>query len=903
MAYAGFNSYEELFSEQEKRWNTPSETMESYLARVKDWKQQQEVTTKSAKPPIRTMNGCASHNNKLEEKIDNMQISAKQLFQPDNFPESDLPRDPPTEPIPIQEKALADRYDKRKASPSSPPGINKRRRSTEQSVRSAEQLGEGSSRAISSREQQQENIEFTASYKNLPARSIEAQHRLVAPNQISRPPPNSLPTVIIEQTMQQVLAPSISRSDSAISNASTTIEMDVSSISSPRNSSPLPPPILHSADPSLPELLPTSKKVSKRAVPLHKMSTLPVPSKAAAARTGKQKKEKEKLVTPLEYAQKLQVHLSGSASEAPPGASHTNQLLLGQTVWYYGSDNLYASESTRKRMKLIMNYGAKLLPKFDLRLVTHIVTDNRATKGSMLRAAYLKSLEEIPTHVPIVKWDWVEASARAGRMVPCMEFPIFPNRVPVDEGTAEWITSKAEWAAKLRDAGEDVDRSADLSRISDFSDYMPTPKSQPSNQETMEKRKGKVALPTILPSPVTEDPLAEFYEQAKAEVNDNTHFCDSYYDNSHSILSQEEPDSQKIPSFQCDRRHQGVSSSICPNQDIIDKLSKLKQLHDSKPSDDDHWRSYSYSKTIRALRSHPQRIATTEDALAIPGVGQKTAQKIMEIIETGHLRRIDSENTEEAKVVKLFTGVYGVGILTARRWYFAGCRTLQDLVYYKGGVTLTESQEIGIRYFDDINSRMSREEAALIFTQIKNIARKIDPKLFIEIMGSYRRGKKDCGDIDILISRDPSDGKIHTGVLRKLLDLSRQAGIITEDLTVLGPHEWDELETVYRGLCVLPGNPDARRRRIDFLSVEWKARGAALLYYTGDDIFNRSMRLKARKDGYSLNQKGLWAGVIRDPKDRSKKLHEGTLIASETEREIFDILCVPWQEPHERVRS
>lgn len=75
--------------------------------------------------------------------------------------------------------------------------------------------------------------------------------------------------------------------------------------------------------------------------------------------------------------------------------------------------------------------------------------------------------------------------------------------------------------------------------------------------------------------------------------------------------------------------------------------------------------------------------------------------------------------------------------------------------------------------------------------------------------------------------------------------------------------------------------------------------------------FNRSMRLKANKMGYSLNQKGLFAGVIRDPQDRTRKLNQGivlwspivrmavsryylgTNIASATEREIFDKLGEP----------
>lgn len=77
---------------------------------------------------------------------------------------------------------------------------------------------------------------------------------------------------------------------------------------------------------------------------------------------------------------------------------------------------------------------------------------------------------------------------------------------------------------------------------------------------------------------------------------------------------------------------------------------------------------------------------------------------------------------------------------------------------------------------------------------------------------------------------------------------------------------------------------------------------ALTCFSTGDDIFNRSMRLLARHKGFSLNQRGLWAGITRDPKTKTK-LTEGTLVASKTEEEIFEILGVPWQYPHQRARS
>lgn len=128
-------------------------------------------------------------------------------------------------------------------------------------------------------------------------------------------------------------------------------------------------------------------------------------------------------------------------------------------------------------------------------------------------------------------------------------------------------------------------------------------------------------------------------------------------------------------------------------------------------------------------------------------------------------------------------------------------------------------------------------------------------------MGSYRRysacdsfpplslihyrGKKNCGDIDILITRPSDDGMTHKranfkflgrcvahrflGVLPRLLQELHATGILTEDLAV--PEDPDDLEAIYRGLCRIP-KEGSKRRRIDFLTVPWRSRGAALLYYT-----------------------------------------------------------------------
>jgi len=45
------------------------------------------------------------------------------------------------------------------------------------------------------------------------------------------------------------------------------------------------------------------------------------------------------------------------------------------------------------------------MPQFDRNVTTHIITD--ANVGATLRALGLKSLKEIPEHIPTVKWSWL----------------------------------------------------------------------------------------------------------------------------------------------------------------------------------------------------------------------------------------------------------------------------------------------------------------------------------------------------------------------------------------------------------------------------------------------------------------------------------------------------------------
>ena len=162
------------------------------------------------------------------------------------------------------------------------------------------------------------------------------------------------------------------------------------------------------------------------------------------------------------------------------------------------------------------------------------------------------------------------------------------------------------------------------------------------------------------------------------------------------------------------------------------------------------------------------------------------------------------------------------------------------------------------------------------------------------IGGSYRRGAANSGDIDVLITKPGATiRQIRTVMMEVVVPDLFQQGFLQASLASTSRGDGSK----WHGASALPGNPIWRR--IDLLFVPGSDIGAALIYFTGNDIFNRSMRLLASKKGMRLNQRGLYADVIRG--EQRKKLNEGRLVEGRDERRIFELLGVPWRPPEHRI--
>jgi len=335
-------------------------------------------------------------------------------------------------------------------------------------------------------------------------------------------------------------------------------------------------------------------------------------------------------------------------------------------------------------------------------------------------------------------------------------------------------------------------------------------------------------------------------------------------------------------------------------------IEVLQSMCDYYTRVNDHWRTMAYRKAITTLRRQTAKITTEEEAYHLPNIGRRLAAKIEEIACTNKLQRLEYANDEPLdQALETFLKIYDVGTSRANKWIAQGFRTLDDL---RQKADLTTNQRIGIDRYDDLNTRIPRDEIAALFAFIKREAAQLDPNVELLVGGSYRRGSDSSGDIDIIVTKKGTNSSAGlVPFLEELVAVLTRKGFLVAVLAALHAHRpgKDGPGSKWHGCCVLPaenqgGGKAAPQiwRRIDFLLVPESEYGAALIYFTGNDIFNRSMRLLASKKGMRLNQRGLYKEVMRG-KNRIK-VTEGELLEGRDEKRIFELLGVKWREPSER---
>lgn len=276
--------------------------------------------------------------------------------------------------------------------------------------------------------------------------------------------------------------------------------------------------------------------------------------------------------------------------------------------------------------------------------------------------------------------------------------------------------------------------------------------------------------------------------------------------------------------WQCMQKNTGDHTGQNPNTDTIEILQQMAEHYGQTG---DEWRVRAYRKAIATLRRHTVKINTKAEAGALPNIGPRLAEKIEEIVFTRRLRRLDHARAEpHDQILQTFLGVYGAGIKQATEWVNAGYRTLGELL--EKAPSLTPNQMIGIAHYEDFATRISRSEVEKHGSFVRTALHRLDPRCEVIIGGSYRRGAKDSGDIDCIITR-PDTGAAHLRniVLGQLVPQLTESGFLVANLAMSSGDDGSK----WHGASCLPGSKIWRR--LDLLLVPSDEMGAALIYFTG----------------------------------------------------------------------
>jgi DNA polymerase beta len=317
---------------------------------------------------------------------------------------------------------------------------------------------------------------------------------------------------------------------------------------------------------------------------------------------------------------------------------------------------------------------------------------------------------------------------------------------------------------------------------------------------------------------------------------------------------------------------------------IIQNLEKLQIIYKKDPKK--KWGVRAISIAIKAIKEYDGHIISGNQMKTdIKGVGEKIAIRIDEIINTGTLEELESDDKEEGELSPLekILLITGVGPTRAKKWVNElGCKNVEDVkkAIEEEKIKSTHHINIGIKYYDDFQQKIPRVQIDVVKGIFSIKLKEINEKLIFEICGSYRRGLPESGDIDILISHPDYMNDIDSkNFLGDIVKLFIKLNMITDCLTMKG-------KTKFMGVFKLPDNPIARR--IDIRLVDYSSYYTSILYFTGNKDFNVYLRQKALDKKYSLNEYTL------------TDIENNTFIDLKSEREIFDILEIPYVKPEER---
>lgn len=288
------------------------------------------------------------------------------------------------------------------------------------------------------------------------------------------------------------------------------------------------------------------------------------------------------------------------------------------------------------------------------------------------------------------------------------------------------------------------------------------------------------------------------------------------------------------------------------------------------------FRINSYRKAARVigdLTEDIEEIARAGKLTDIPGIGEGTAEKIVEYLHTGKMVKYEEVKEGISEETVALMQIPGLGPKTVamlnRELGIVGLNDL-ELALHEGklkglfgiGEKKIENIVKGIALFKTSQQRISIGVAYPIVKRIIAELRRNARIKDIQAAGSLRRMKETVGDIDILV----------TG--------AKGADIVKSFVTMRGVTQVLAAGDTKGSVRVEEGV------QVDVRVVREDEFGSALQYFTGSKEHNIHLREIAKKKGFKINEYGIFKG---DEK-----------IGGRCEEEIYTILGMDWIPPEMR---
>ncbi len=265
----------------------------------------------------------------------------------------------------------------------------------------------------------------------------------------------------------------------------------------------------------------------------------------------------------------------------------------------------------------------------------------------------------------------------------------------------------------------------------------------------------------------------------------------------------------------------------------------------------------------------------------IPGIGEDLADKIEEMLKTGHLEALKKLSEKVPPGVIEIMSVEGMGPKKTKLvWKKFGVKSIDDLEELAKSGKLNKLKGWGeksaanilhgIELLKNFGSRLPLAVAMNIAESVVETLKKSKLCVNIEIAGSLRRMKDNIGDIDILVTSERPD---------EVLALFMSMPVVKEVIMKGG-----DKATVLLKAGI----------QCDIRVLDPEQFGAGLYYFTGSKQHHILTRTAAVKNHITVSEYGVYKGT---------KEHKGKLLAAKTEEDVFKAIGLPYIPPEIREAS